>query len=606
MRVRKSLYIIIITLLMTLSGPLQAVTASQLSEKDNKQETTMRLPNEGRSDLQELIQRVDANVGGSSAEEPSSESAIDEPETVEAPVAEITDNQKPVVKTKAPRAITTNTNGTSTWTFDSGPGLLVFGTGKLSQRVDNNLTNAGVDPTTVVSIQFNSGVVAPSDVTYLFANLTQLSEFIDLNNFNTSSVTSMSYWFYQTSALSTPDLSMFVTSNVTNMSYMFERSGVTILDLSSWDVTKVTSFKYMFSETGGLSILDLTDWGVNRTASDVSMYGMFSEASIPNLRLTNFKTTNVTNMSYMFSSSDATSLDLSDWDVTKVEFFTDMFWQTQSLTTLDLTGWGVNRTASDVSMYGMFTLTSALTNLTLTNFKTTNVSNMSYMFSSSSVTSLDLSEWDVTKVQSFDEMFQTGSLTTLNLTNWGVNRTTSFVSMEGMFSYTSALTNLTLTNFKTTNVAYMSNMFCDSGVTSLDLSNWDVTNVARFNYMFAGAKLRTLNLFGWDTSSATSPKCFTILLVSGKSLWERTLSSRQVQVSQQRLPLEQQSRAQVIRQLQIVGRLLALGLIISQQGQWSQLRKCTLIELNQWLTCGHKEYSQPLPLIQHQRLHLVR
>lgn len=100
MRVRKSLYIIIITLLMTLSGPLQAVTASQLSEKDNKQETTMRLPNEGRSDLQELIQRVDANVGGSSAEEPSSESAIDEPETVEAPVAEITDNQKPVEKLK--------------------------------------------------------------------------------------------------------------------------------------------------------------------------------------------------------------------------------------------------------------------------------------------------------------------------------------------------------------------------------------------------------------------------------------------------------------------------------------------------------------------------
>ena len=53
MRIKKSLYIIIITLLMTLSGPLQAVTASQLAEKDDNQETTtMRLPNEGRSDLQ--------------------------------------------------------------------------------------------------------------------------------------------------------------------------------------------------------------------------------------------------------------------------------------------------------------------------------------------------------------------------------------------------------------------------------------------------------------------------------------------------------------------------------------------------------------------------
>ena len=137
MRVRKSLYIIIITLLMTLSGPQQAVTASQLTEKNNNQPaTTMRLPNEGRSDLQELIQRVDANVGEPSSEEPSSEPEVDETETVEEPVEdsgvsepevkeapEATDSQTPVAKNKAPKAITTNTNGTSTWTFDSATGL---------------------------------------------------------------------------------------------------------------------------------------------------------------------------------------------------------------------------------------------------------------------------------------------------------------------------------------------------------------------------------------------------------------------------------------------------------------------------------------------------
>ncbi|WP_244138961.1 BspA family leucine-rich repeat surface protein [Leuconostoc falkenbergense] len=252
MRLKQQLTLIILITILTLTGPVQAVTASQLADHDDSNKTTkVRLPNEGRSDLQELIQRVDANVGEPDSEEPSSEPEVDEPETVEEPVEdsgvseptgkeapEATDSQKPVAKNKAPKAITTNTNGTSTWTFDSDTGLLVFGAGTLSERVDNNLTNAGVTPADVTSIQFQSGVIAPTAVTYLFAKLTGLSQLIDVSNFDTSSVTSMSYWFYQDSALSTPDLSMFVTSNVKNMSYMFETSGVTSLNLSDWDVSK--------------------------------------------------------------------------------------------------------------------------------------------------------------------------------------------------------------------------------------------------------------------------------------------------------------------------------------------------------------------------------
>ncbi|OQJ80869.1 hypothetical protein BMS84_10660, partial [Leuconostoc pseudomesenteroides] len=74
-----------------------------------------------------------------------------------------------------------------------------------------------------------------------------------------------------------------------------------------------------------------------------------------------------------------TNLDLSDWDVTKVTDFTDMFSST-SLTSLNVSGWGVGRTANNVKMAGMFNATS-LTNLDMTNFQTKNVTNMSNMFS---------------------------------------------------------------------------------------------------------------------------------------------------------------------------------------------------------------------------------
>ncbi len=460
MRVRKSLYIIIITLLMTLSAPLQAVTASQLSEKNNNQPaTTMRLPNEGRSDLQELIQRVDANVGEPSSEEPSSEPEVDETETVEEPVEdsgvsepevkeapEATDSQTPVAKNKAPKAITTNTNGTSTWTFDSATGLLVFGEGTLSEHLYGNLTNAGIDPQTVIHIQFESEVYAPEAKESLFGTLTKLSGFIDLNNLTTSHVTNMTRWFENDKALSTLDLSTFVTSNVTTMFAMFYGSGVTSLDLSNWDVTKVRSFSGMFGNTSALTTLDLTNWGVGRTASDVSMYRMFFRTpELTNLTLTNFKTTNVTDMSDMFLDIGVTSLDLSDWDVTKVTDFTSMF-DGAALTTLDLTDWGVGRTASDVDMSLMFCNMLLLTNLTLTNFKTTNVTDMSAMFYrlsvySGGVTSLDLSNWDVTKVTDFTSMFEEAHyLRTLDMSNWN----TSNATVSNMFHYTTRLWKVTL------------------------------------------------------------------------------------------------------------------------------------------------------------------
>ncbi|MCT4420600.1 BspA family leucine-rich repeat surface protein, partial [Leuconostoc falkenbergense] len=415
---------------------------------------TMRLPNEGRSDLQELIQRVDANVGDDSAEGKSSESEVDEHEEVEPPIedsnlpeSEEQGNQKSVVKAKAPRAITTNTNGTSTWTFDSANSLLVFGAGTLAERIDNNLTNAGIDPTTVINIQFKSGVVAPTAVTYLFANLTRLSQLIDLSHFDTSSVKSMAYWFQQDSALATPDLSAFNTSNVTNLTYMFSGSGVTSLDLSSWDVTKVTSFSNMFLNATKLTTLNLSTWGVERTATMVDMSYMFKDTvNLTNLNLTDFKTTNVTNMDSMFRGTDVgignklVSLDLSDWDVTKVTRFSEMFRDTSNLATLNLSTWGVGRTATDVYMYQMFSGTSSLTNLNLTNFKTTNVTDMRHMFYKTGLTSLDLSGWDVTKVTDFDNMFDESSLRILNLSGWHTTGSSVFL----MFYNTTKLWKITL------------------------------------------------------------------------------------------------------------------------------------------------------------------
>ena len=70
---------------------------------------------------------------------------------------------------------------------------------------------------------------------------------LDLSNFNTSSVTNMSYMFRGCDSLAGIDLGSFDTSSVTNMSNMFYGcNSLTNLDLSNFNTSSVTSMSYMF------------------------------------------------------------------------------------------------------------------------------------------------------------------------------------------------------------------------------------------------------------------------------------------------------------------------------------------------------------------------
>ena len=522
MRLNKQFYLPILITLLTVTGPIQTVTAAEVMTADDvKTDKKLRLPNDGRSDLQELIQRVatdDTGDGQPTEPEP------DEPETpevaqveqpkveadpqVEEPLAKT--DSKPASSGKAPRAITTNTNGTSTWTFDSDTGLLVFGAGQLAQPIYSNIEAADLYRGDVKKIQFESNVIAPVSVTYLFANLGQLSDFIDLQNFDTSNVTSMVYWFYNSKGLTNPDLSALNTSNVMNMSYMFYGSGVTSLDLSGWSVDKVASFSYMFYDDTALSTLNLSNWGSNRTATAVNMSYMFAVSigaisELDTLNLTNFKTNNVTDMSYMFQCTRLNKLDLHTWNVAKVLTFANMFYQAK-LTALNLSNWRNNDASTSTSMASMFSQTRALTELNLSDFSTANVTDMSSMFSATQLEFLDLHMWNVTKVTSFSFMFNNAkNLKELNLTDWGSSRTATTVNMRYMFYGTETLTTLNLTNFKTTNVNDMQYMFYGTGLESLNLSSWDVTKVANFNYMFCvTSSLKTLDLSNWGVDRTAS------------------------------------------------------------------------------------------------------
>ena len=242
------------------------------------------------------------------------------------------------------------------------------------------------------------------------------------------------------------------------------------IDLSNFDTSRVTDMNYMF-------------WNMH---------------SLTSLNLSNFNTSKVTNMSSMFyNMRNLTSLDLSNFDTSKVTNMKAMFHNSWSLTSLNLSNFNTSKVTKMESMFD----NTGLTSLNLSNFDTSKVTNMSRMFAfMRNLTTLDLSNFDTSNVTDMGSMFlNMPSLTSLNISNFNTSKVTN---MGYMFEHMSNLTTLNLSNFDTSRVTYMFSMFEGmSNLTILDLSNFDTSKVTDMSRMFYNMpNLITLDLSNFDTS----------------------------------------------------------------------------------------------------------
>lgn len=148
-----------------------------------------------------------------------------------------------------------------------------------------------------------------------------------------------------------PDFYNLRTNNGTDYRYLFHSYSGTNLDLSNWDTSHVTNMSYMFGGCSSLTTLDLSNW---KTSEVTDMSNMFSGCtSLTSLNLSGFDTQDVTNMNSMFNNCcKLTSLDLSNFNTSNVKDIRSMFNYCDNLISVDITGWD-----------------------------TSNVTNMNYMFS---------------------------------------------------------------------------------------------------------------------------------------------------------------------------------------------------------------------------------
>ena len=230
------------------------------------------------------------------------------------------------------------------------------------------------------------------------------------------------------------------TSKVTNMSQMFRGNTFEKLDLSSFDTSKVTDMSSMFSN----------DW-----------HGVWNKKNIELKGLEHFDTSKVTDMSGMFSGNTFEKLDLSSFDTSKVTDMWSMFSRV-TINTLDLSKFDTSKVKKMTSMFVESTIEKIIG---FDKFNTSNVTDMSFMFSGNETTILDVSNLDTSNV----------------------------TDMSYMFAWSAATEIVGLNKFNTSKVTDMGWMFDGSKATTLDLSSFDTSNVTKMYLMFSNCNnLKTI------------------------------------------------------------------------------------------------------------------
>ena len=175
--------------------------------------------------------------------------------------------------------------------------------------------------------------------------------------------------------------------------------------LNKMNSTNVTDMSYMFSNLASMSTLDVS---VVNTSSVTNMEGMFMTNNLTTLNVSGFDTGKVTNMSKMFKeSSNITSLNINGFNTTNANNMSQMFMDCSNITSLNVSAFN---TSNVTNMSAMFMGMLKLETLNVTNFNTANVTDMSSMFASClKVQRLDLHTFNTANVTNINGMFTADS-----------------------------------------------------------------------------------------------------------------------------------------------------------------------------------------------------
>lgn len=149
-------------------------------------------------------------------------------------------------------------------------------------------------------------------------------------------------------------------SSVTSLFLAFNNSGLKQINVSNWDTSNVTNMSNTFSHCELLASVDVSKWNTSKVTN---MEGMFVDCNLlASVDVNKWNTSKVTDMASMFSiCGTLRSIDVSKWNTSNVTDISGMFFGCGSLHSVDITGWDTSKVTS---MDRMFFNCSSLTTIT--------------------------------------------------------------------------------------------------------------------------------------------------------------------------------------------------------------------------------------------------
>ena len=149
-------------------------------------------------------------------------------------------------------------------------------------------------------------------------------------------------------------------SSVTSLFLAFDNSALKQINVSNWDTSNVTNMSNTFSHCELLTSIDVSKWNTSKVTN---MEGMFVDCNLlASVDVSKWNTSKVTDMASMFSSCGTLrSIDVSKWNTSNVTDISGMFFGCGSLHSVDITGWDTSKVTN---MTRLFFNCSSLTTIT--------------------------------------------------------------------------------------------------------------------------------------------------------------------------------------------------------------------------------------------------
>ena len=318
-------------------------------------------------------------------------------------------------------------------------------------------------------------IIVSTDAGFMFYNNTNMLGFQHIENWDMTNIPNP-FWMFMNCQQFTGDLSSWDMSNCQNISYMFYNCYALNFDASGWDLSNATRVNQSFASMF-LNFNSDISWDLTNVTNQG--YSIFYNSQQFNGDLTGMDTSTLTRMDNMFARTKFNNSSINTLDVSSNQNFKRMFDSIHSVSGVsfnqDLTNWN---TSNATDMEDMFKGNDDF-NADITGFNTGLVTTMKGMFSNCYSFNRDISGWNVSNVADFSQMFYNADAFNQNISSWN---TSSATNMYRMFYSTDAF-DQPIGSWDVSSVTNMEGMFQACNDFDQDLSNWDlssITNMANF------------------------------------------------------------------------------------------------------------------------------